>query len=118
MRIPNLRFATTVACIVLCSTAHQAKAGSYTFTSIDVPGAGYTAAYGINNSGQIVGTYLLNGAGASGFVDSGGTFTSVNIPPSSPPFLNETYAFGINDHGQVVGELAADLFSFVFTGST
>ena len=37
---------------------HVAQAASFTFTPIDVPGAIYTEAYGINPRGQIVGPYF------------------------------------------------------------
>ena len=36
---------------------HVAQAASFTFTPIDVPGASFTEALGINPSGQIVGLY-------------------------------------------------------------
>jgi hypothetical protein len=40
---------------VLLSTLVAAQDASYTFTTIDVPGAGSTVASGINTAGQIVG---------------------------------------------------------------
>jgi len=39
----------------------------YTFTTIDMPGAASTYAFGINNAGQIVGSYD-DAAGAHGFL--------------------------------------------------
>jgi len=38
-----------------------------------------TVAYGINNSGQIVGSYT-NASGAHGFLLSGGTYTTLDDP--------------------------------------
>jgi hypothetical protein len=55
----------------------------YSFTTIDVPGAANTQAYGINDSGQIVGTITQGSAGYC-FLDSGGTFTFFEIPISRP----------------------------------
>jgi uncharacterized membrane protein len=75
-------------------------ADSFTFTTIDFPGAFSTEALGINDSGQVVGAYNENLPGAGGFLLSGGNFTTVNFPG---PGIQETFAEGINDRGQVVG---------------
>ena len=69
----------------------------YTFTQIDVPGATVTNAFGINNAGQIVGTFL-NSTGAHGFLDTGGRFTQIDVPGATA-----TNAYGINDNGEIVG---------------
>ena len=69
----------------------------YSFTAIDVPGSGNTYAYGINNSGQIVG-YFQDAGGYHGFVDTGGRFTTIDVPGAY-----FTLAYGINDSGQIVG---------------
>jgi probable HAF family extracellular repeat protein len=53
---------------------------SYSFTTIDVPGASNgTQVYGINDSGQIVG-YYQDSSGVHGFLDTGGSFTTINVP--------------------------------------
>jgi uncharacterized membrane protein len=62
-------------------------------TAFNVPSAVNTDAYGINDSGQIVGTY-----DGGGFLYSGGTFTAFGVPDA-----HYTDAFGINDSGQIVG---------------
>ena len=53
-------------------TTHGFLYAGGTFTSLDYPGAtgGFTAAYGINDKGQIVGTYapLANDLDFSGFL--------------------------------------------------
>jgi len=70
----------------------------YNYTTIDDPGATQgTVASGINDAGQIVGTYLT-GAGVHGFVDSGGTFTTLDDPSGI-----KTFATGINSAGHIVG---------------
>ena len=67
-------------------------------TRFDVPGAtNGTNAYGINNSGQIVGTYY-DAAGAHGFLLSGGSYTTLDVPGG-----RFTSARGINSSGQIVG---------------
>jgi probable HAF family extracellular repeat protein len=97
-RNPILRFAVTVTCLVLCSAPYQDQAEGSTFTSIDFPGAtSGSAAFGINDGGQIVGTYH-DATGIHGYLDSGGSFTSINVPGAS-----NTYLSGINAGGQIVG---------------
>jgi probable HAF family extracellular repeat protein len=61
--------------------------------------SGFTKAYGINNLGQIVGTFFIEGDGAHGFVYSGGTFTQIDFPGD----YGATQVFGINDLGWIVG---------------
>jgi uncharacterized membrane protein len=64
------------------------------FTQIDVPGASYTYASGINNAGQIVGNSSFGA-----FLDTGGSFTQINVPGAT-----STEALGINGAGQIVGD--------------
>lgn len=68
------------------------------FAMIDFPGATSTDTFGINDSGQIVGRYVMNGV-THGFILSGDTFSTIDFPGST-----FTQAIGINDSGQVVGE--------------
>ena len=52
----------------------------YTYTTLDDPLAtNGTVAYGINATGQIVGSYT-NVSGAHGFLLSGGTYTTLDDP--------------------------------------
>jgi uncharacterized membrane protein len=62
-----------------------------------VPGSFLTAANGINTTGQIVGNFS-KATGGHGFLDTGGSFTTIDVPGSSL-----TSAFGINAKGQIVG---------------
>ena len=71
--------------------------GSY--TRLDVPGARFTQAFGINDSGQVVGYYFVSDQGLHGFLLSGGGYTSFDLPGASAIYG----PFGINDSGQVVG---------------
>ena len=69
--------------------------------TINVPGFFVNDALGINNMGQIVGSYLESSPGNiawQGFIDNNGSFTSVNVPGA-----DATQVFGINNRGQVVG---------------
>ena len=74
-----------------------ALAIDYTFTTIDYPGADETSIFGINNSGQIVGSYT-DSTGQHGFILDGGNFTTIDYPGAQ-----YSYVRGINDSGQIVG---------------
>ncbi len=69
-----------------------------TYNTLNVPGAIWTAAYGINNLGDIVGASNLGA-----FLYSGGSFTTIIGLING----NSSEAFGINDAGQIVGRLDA-----------
>jgi probable HAF family extracellular repeat protein len=76
--------------------------------TIDYPGAGTTAAYGINDSGVVVGGFCVQGVngcpinltfGSShAFMDDNGVFTQLDYPGAEL-----TTAFGINNAGTIVG---------------
>jgi hypothetical protein len=81
----------------------------YKFTAVNVPGAIYTTASGINDSGTIVGRYG-DGTGGHGFVDDNGTFTTVDVPGAT-----YSTASGINDSGTIVGnyyDSRTDVYGF------
>jgi probable HAF family extracellular repeat protein len=82
---------------VLLSTLVAAQDAEYTFTTIDVPGATHTEAYGINTAGQIVG-WFQDATGQHGFLRDGATYTRIDVPSAL-----STVAFGINDSSQIVG---------------
>jgi probable HAF family extracellular repeat protein len=67
------------------------------FTTIDVLGVAYTAPSAINNTGEIVGTYIASDT-EHGFLDINGTFITVDFPGAS-----RTNANGINNTGDIVG---------------
>lgn len=69
------------------------------FTSLDYPGAAYTAAIRINKAGVIVGLYSITGSDTHGFLYSGGTFTTIDYPGG----YSQNYAWGLNDSGVIVG---------------
>ncbi len=75
------------------------------FTRIDFPGSMFTEAYGINDSGQIVG--LVQGAlgtGPQGYLDINGVFSTVNYPGATT-----TGAIGINNASQISGSASSSL---------
>jgi len=70
---------------------------AFTFSAIDVPGATMTDINGINDLGQIVGTYTSSGI-TRGFLLSDGDYTTLDVPGAS-----STSAWDINDAGQIAG---------------
>src|SRR2546423_1686621 len=85
-----------VACIVIVFCGIS-LAGPLTFATIDFPGSGFTAATGINDTGQIVGWYDT-GSSPHGFLLSNESFSTIDVPGSTV-----TQAYGINGSGQIVG---------------
>jgi probable HAF family extracellular repeat protein len=59
--------------------------------------ASSTSLGGINNEGQLVGSYTASGV-THGFLDSNGVFTAIDVPGSA-----DTTPIGINDGGDIVG---------------
>src|SRR5215813_8945190 len=66
------------------------------FTTIDVPGAGFTIAIDINFNGQIVGRYN-DATGTHGYLLSKGSFTTIDFPGAP------SYALGLNWQADIVG---------------
>jgi len=94
----------TVAAVLFASfSAALAGPPSYTLTSFDVPGAtasnGGTVPNGINDRGAVVGVYG-NGSRESGFLYSGGKFTSFDDPEAG--FLTQGNC--IDNRGEIVGD--------------
>ena len=71
--------------------------GNGVYTTIDVTGGTNTDPVGINNLGQIVGSYQ-DATGTHGFLFSNGIYTTID-----GPLGNYTELHGINDYGQIVG---------------
>jgi probable HAF family extracellular repeat protein/uncharacterized repeat protein (TIGR03803 family)/VCBS repeat-containing protein len=76
--------------------------GVYTTINDPLATSNYTSAIGINNLGQIVGTYSVStniGAIPNGFLYSNGVYTTIDDPLAT----GGTIAASINDLGQIVG---------------
>jgi len=94
-----IRRACVLGAFAFTLMALPSGALALTFTTIDVPGALNTQAFGINPAGQIVGDYLDSSFGQHGFLmGEHGTFTTIDVPGA-----RSTAAFGINPAGQIVG---------------
>ena len=77
---------------------------TYTYTTIDPPGSTNSLPTGINDLGQIVGTYETSSGQPLGFLYSGGTYTTID------PATN------INDAGQIVGIYENSTAGFLYSG--
>jgi probable HAF family extracellular repeat protein len=80
---------------------------NFTISLIDVPGSTATGAIGINNAGQIVGSYTDTAGNTHGFLDTNGSFTTLDFPVST--FTEPT---GINNVGQIVGFYSGGAFLY------
>jgi probable HAF family extracellular repeat protein len=68
------------------------------YSTFEFPGARSTLAYGINNLGQVTGTYSDAGNRTHGFFMDQGQITSLDFPGAI-----STFARKINDSGQIAG---------------
>ena len=98
-----IRVATVVLFASLAIVPSTALAGVvYSYTTIDDPLGVYgTSVFGINNLGQVVGTYTDANDIAHAFVESGGIYTTL-FPSTSGSYSS---ANGINDSGRGRGDL-------------
>jgi probable HAF family extracellular repeat protein len=86
-----------------------------TFTTIDVPGAGYTNVTAINTAGDMVGNYGQDvNLDSHGFLYSNGTFTYFDYPMEVV-----TAPLGINDSGLIVGHAGQNpVVGFLYDGTS
>lgn len=91
---------TALRIVFLFAASLSAVAQTYTFTTIDIPGAERTTVSGINNLGDMVGYYSAGGPNTRGFYYNAGsaTFRKLNFPNSQT-----NAALGINDVEEIVG---------------
>jgi hypothetical protein len=86
--------------VVLLAASLPTVAQTFTFTTIDIPGAVRTTVSGINNGGDMVGYYSDGGQNTHGFYFDAGhaKFRKLDLPNSQ---VNAAY--GINDAREIVG---------------
>jgi len=93
-------------------------ASAQQFITISYPGATSTYPSGINNRGQIVGSYTGTDGLSHGFTLLNGQFTAFNFPGAA----GGTFASNINDLGEIVGAYAltqnGTVHGFSFDGAT
>ena len=89
--------------LALLALVASALAQDFRFTSIDFPGAVFTSGRGINNHGDISGSYRIPGSPRQAMLLKKGKFI-----PLAPPAPDATFseATNINDRGDVTGQWA------------
>lgn len=89
---------TRAASAEASATPSADRAEEGTFTTIDVPGATSTVAFGINNAGTIVGRYASGGRTHGWVRTADGEITTIDYPGAG-----FTVAGAINNRGDIVG---------------
>ena len=88
-----------IAAVLTGASAALMAQQTYVYTDIGAPaGATFTIATDINLANQIVGGYVDSAGTTHGFLDIGGTFTTIDFPGAS-----YTVVGSINNVGQMVG---------------
>jgi probable HAF family extracellular repeat protein len=115
MRLYCVALTVMVLVYALTGTTIPSRAAdSFSFTTIDVPGATETEASGINNAGQIVGFFRDAGRKLHGFMrTTAGALTTIDGPDAG----GNTEAYAINDTGQIVGGFNLSGFLRTSTGA-
>ena len=90
-------FLTTLAISVGLATAQN-----FTYTTIDVPGSSGTTVNGMNNAGELVGSYTDGNSVSHGFIRSadGASYRTFDAPGATP---GSTIITAINNVGQMTG---------------
>ena len=96
---PTAPSVTRPALVGALSDRGESQSGrTFEFTTIDVPNAVSTSAWGINARGDIVGAYVDGNAHSHGYLLRDGEFTTFDFPGSA-----FTEARGIDPKGKIVG---------------
>jgi len=113
-RLTGTRLLCGAICFGLLQIAGSVRAATtetFVPTMIQFPGSSTTVARGINNSGDVVGTYLCSAAagctltgpagsaGSHGFLLQDGVYTRIDVPGGTG-----TLARGISEQGVIVGQ--------------
>lgn len=91
----------TLLVLVVLAFVALASPQNFKFTSIDFPGAVFTSGRGINNHGDIAGSYRMPGSPRQAMLLIKGKFIPL-APPAPDAIFNE--ATSINDYGDVTGQ--------------
>jgi uncharacterized protein (TIGR03437 family) len=91
-----------LACALLLSVCGLGQAQTYSYSTFDPPGSTSTQVNGMNNAGQIVGSYRDATGATHNFLRSadGATYITIEAPGSKPA---TTTTDAINNLGQIAG---------------
>lgn len=112
--VPTVTMIRKVLPLFLLMLLADWSAQAATWTTVDVPGATYTAVLGINSNGDMVGQYVDDSNNSHGFLLTSGIFTIIDVPGASV-----TGPWDINDAGQISGSFWGPdglAHGFVFDG--
>ena len=117
LNMPICAAVLAAAMLLVCAdTARAAATETFVPTTIHYPGSTSTAARGINNSGDVVGTFVcaaacinpqtgeISAAGTHGFLFQDGVYTRIDVPADG---RTQTVARGIGVQGIIVGHYTA-----------
>jgi hypothetical protein len=115
--VPGFGVAFATAMLLVGGVARAATTETFVPTTIHYPGSTSTAARGVNNSGDVVGTYACATAcvnpltgeisapgGTHGFLFQDGVYTRIDVPADG---RTQTVARGIGVQGIIVGHYTA-----------
>src|SRR5262249_31103353 len=88
----------SLPCLVLLLVADTLRANFLFCRAVKQLRTPTSAHYGINNFGQIVGTYSNHNVTSHGFLWKDGVYTTFDVPGAISTTLS-----GINDYGEIVG---------------
>ena len=100
-RIGNIALPAVLLALAVGAAADER---SPQFTTIDFPGSVATTAFGVNERGEIVGSYRDSSNQTHGFVKAGDLFRAINYPGAV-----FTDARGISPAGEIVGSAITTL---------
>jgi probable HAF family extracellular repeat protein len=105
----GFKAALTLLAFIVLGSSQAIEAASFAFTPIDLPAGLSADVQGINDSGQIVGSFLDGVHPYQGFLFDGGTFSIINVPGAG-----STQMSAINNAGQMVGTFGNS--GFLYSG--
>ncbi len=98
-----MRTAALIPILFTLAFCRPLHAGAYLVTALGTLGGSNSAAFGINDLGQVVGSSITAGGQTHAFLYSDGVMIDLGVLSPSDNF---SQAFRINDNGQVVGKSA------------
>ena len=91
----RMQIGLLVLLLLLSTTAFSQ---TFKYTTVQVPSSSATGVFGVNDNGDMVGTFTPISGGESGFLYSGGVYQTIACPNAV-----DTLAEGINNSGVIVG---------------